>query len=156
MTHRGPFQPRPLCDAQRCEPVRSRVGTAVCAFVHTYVHRVTAPRGRAATRVYRAVQPDVAWPSTASGTQTFSAGVLAMSTRARLICRRTCSTEHPPRPGRPPSRRGAAAAARGGNSTRPCSTLETQRCPEPWASCIPLSALRLSQSPLVFSVLTRP
>lgn len=143
-------------DMQRCEPVRSCMRTAVCTFVHTYVHSLMAPCGQAATQVYRAVQSDVAWLSTARGTQNSSAGILAVSMRARLICLQTCSTEHPPRRGRSPRRRCAAAGAQDGNSTRPHTTLETQHCPEPWASCIPLSTLCLSQSPLIFSVLTRP
>lgn len=161
------YVPVPLClhscgciytheDMQRCEPARSCTGTAVCTFVHMYVHSLVAPCGHAATHVHRAVQPVIAWLSTARGTQTSSAGVLALSTCACLICRRTCSTEHPPPPSRSPRRRCAAADAQDGNSLCPCTALETQHCPEPWASCIPLSTLCLSQSPLVFSVLTRP
>lgn len=141
---------------RRCEPARSCVGMAVYTFVHMYVHSLVAPCGHTATHVYRAVQSDVAWLSTARGTQTFSAGVLAMSMCACLICQQTCSAEHPPHPGRAPRRRCAAADAQDGNSTRPHTALETQHCPEPWVSCIPLSTLCLSRSPLIFSVLTRP
>lgn len=93
------------------------MGTAVCMLMHVYVHTYAymymhmyvlsfvALCGQAATRVYRAVQSDMARLPTARGTQPFSAGVLAVSMCACLICHQTCSTEHRPGPGRPPRRR---------------------------------------------------
>lgn len=45
----------------------------------------------------------------------------------------------------------------GGNGyVFPFLSLEAWHCLEPGLSCIPLAALCLSQSPLIFSVLTRP